>query len=80
LTIAGDGQNDLCPSLRLGKNDIVCARKGFKLARMLDKSVNKQIPLKARLFLYESGNEIVETLGLPPFRAETETPMSFVVR
>lgn len=31
----GDGNNDLCPILRLGKDDVGCARKGYRLQKKL---------------------------------------------
>lgn len=35
VAFAGDGANDLCPTLSLGPNDVVFARKDHALERLL---------------------------------------------
>jgi 2-hydroxy-3-keto-5-methylthiopentenyl-1-phosphate phosphatase len=35
VAYAGDGANDLCPALSLGPDDVVFARKGHSLERLL---------------------------------------------
>lgn len=66
VVFVGDGSNDLCPSLRLRENDLVFARRGFKLANKLTDAENGTKPT-ARVVLWDSGldimNKIKETLS-----------------
>lgn len=41
---AGDGANDLCPALRLGPDDVVLAREGHGLARLIAMRANGNCP------------------------------------
>ena len=66
ICYAGDGQNDLCPSLRLGANDVTCPRLGFPFDDILtenDKSIRSDI--KADVCVWSSGLEIAKYLGEP---------------
>mmetsp|Transcript_12348 Transcript_12348/g.22313 ORF Transcript_12348/g.22313 Transcript_12348/m.22313 type:complete len:88 (+) Transcript_12348:626-889(+) len=56
VVYVGDGFNDLCPSLRLKKNELICARQGFSLARHL-KSGNYVVD--ARVILWNSGYDVL---------------------
>ena len=55
----GDGANDLCPALRLGPNDVICARKGYSLASLLEKHHHK---VKARKFLWSTHDELLNLI------------------
>lgn len=66
----GDGHNDLCPILRLAKDDYGCARNGYRLEKELqalgttddtpenDKSNGHTID--AGVFVWNDGNELAE--------------------
>lgn len=57
----GDGSNDYCPSLRLRKTDLTCARNGRSLAKLLDKNPEKLISHK---LVWSTGFEIIEEIGI----------------
>jgi len=62
----GDGQNDLCPSLRLDINDVTCPRLGFSFDKILkrnDKSILSE--MKAEVCVWSSAIEIAKYLGEP---------------
>lgn len=54
---AGDGRNDVCPSLRLSAQDLACARIGYSCAKALQGEYAEQ--LKAPLFLWDTGYELL---------------------
>lgn len=54
---AGDGRNDVCPSLRLSAMDLACARIGYPCAKALQGEYSSQ--LKAPLFLWDTGFELL---------------------
>eukprot|EP00730_Choanoeca_flexa_P004671 TRINITY_DN11768_c0_g2_i1.p1 TRINITY_DN11768_c0_g2~~TRINITY_DN11768_c0_g2_i1.p1 ORF type:complete len:239 (+),score=39.78 TRINITY_DN11768_c0_g2_i1:60-776(+) len=55
----GDGGNDLCPSLRLRKQDLVLARKGFKLS---DKLSERADDVKADVRTWKTYQELHDYL------------------
>lgn len=65
IVYAGDGQNDLCPSLTLSsENDLVCPRKGYSFDKILNKDVDTKNKIKARIAVWSSGLEILTRLDL----------------
>ncbi|XP_054713876.1 pyridoxal phosphate phosphatase PHOSPHO2-like [Uloborus diversus] len=52
----GDGHNDVCPALRLGDNDYVFARVGYRLLRSLEKMPAKIV--KTVIIPWENGYDI----------------------
>lgn len=54
---AGDGRNDVCPSLRLGCQDLTCPRIGYPCAKALQGK--HAADLKAPLFLWDGGLELL---------------------
>jgi len=58
ISYVGDGQNDVCPSLRLGPNDRVFARSGFPLHKRL--AINQEF--KAQLHPFVDGHDIWKVL------------------
>ena len=55
----GDGQNDLCPLLGLGKGDIGIVRKGYGLEKALSKgSYDMKATIHVIDFLQELGDVI----------------------
>lgn len=54
----GDGRNDLCPILRLSKEDLACARVDYSCAKLLQGEYGKQV--KAPVLLWKSGSELLE--------------------
>jgi pyridoxal phosphate phosphatase PHOSPHO2 len=57
----GDGGNDLCLSQRLTENDFVFPRKNYKLYKLLFNE-NKKNEIKAKIFPWENGKEIIDIL------------------
>ena len=55
----GDGNNDFCPALRLQPHDIVAARKGFNLEKLLCEHAEK---LDAQLILWWNGIDLKRQL------------------
>ncbi|XP_046568392.1 pyridoxal phosphate phosphatase PHOSPHO2-like [Haliotis rubra] len=58
----GDGSNDLCPGLSLSQQDYLCPRVGFSLWRKVNKLMKEDQTtksLKARIYPWESGSDIV---------------------
>lgn len=57
----GDGKNDVCPCLKLGKNDVIFARAGFKLEKELKKmqEENKK-KIEAEIVIWHDANFIFE--------------------
>lgn len=64
----GDGENDLCPILRLGKNDYGCVRRGYSLERQLEKlqSVDStdemQKEMDATLLYWDNGTDLLNLI------------------
>lgn len=54
---AGDGRNDVCPSLRLSDRDLACPRLGYPCAKALQGDYADK--MKAPLFLWETGYELL---------------------
>ncbi len=59
ISYVGDGQNDVCPSLRLGQNDRVFARSGYPLHKRL--ALNHD--LKAQMHPFTNGHDIWKVLN-----------------
>lgn len=55
----GDGSNDLCPSLRLTKGDIVFPRENYSLARKLCEQANQ---IQAQVVPWKCATEIISYL------------------
>ena len=53
----GDGKNDLCPALNLGKNDVVCPRKGYALISLLEKYC-----IQAQIVPWDNGIDLLQSL------------------
>lgn len=63
VVYVGDGKNDLCPSLRLTDRDLVFPRQDYMLIKILNGSEKMDIPkIKARVFPWNDGTQILETL------------------
>lgn len=69
----GDGNNDLCPILRLAEDDVGCARKGYRLQKELQSLKSNAMPDAAdedpktdgrsvdpEIFVWNDGNELAE--------------------
>lgn len=54
---AGDGRNDICPSLRLTDQDLACPRIGYPCAKSLQGEFADK--MKAPLFLWDTGYELL---------------------
>ena len=52
----GDGSGDACACLRLGDGDVICARKGYPLLKILN--AHHDPPLLARVVAWESGRDV----------------------
>ncbi|KAJ6225233.1 hypothetical protein RDWZM_003778 [Blomia tropicalis] len=61
INYAGDGSNDLCPSLKLSKNDRVFPRSGYPLHRLLANR-KESGELSAQVFPFTSGEDIWKVL------------------
>ena len=59
VVYVGDGSNDLCPCLRLKKQDIIFPRKGFHL---IPKLASHTDLIEAAVVPWASGHDIVEEL------------------
>ena len=57
LVYVGDGTGDLCPCLRLGEADVICARKGYPLARKLAQADIRPL-VRARVVEWVSGADV----------------------
>lgn len=54
VVYVGDGENDICPSLQLSKNDHIVARKHYSLASALDQEyIRKQINASVHIMDFE---------------------------
>ena len=64
VAYVGDGKNDLCPSLRLSENDLVFAREGFALVKIIrEMQEEKDERLKAKIHVWNSGDEILNVIS-----------------
>lgn len=59
----GDGHNDVCAAKNLIKNDLICARQGFRMAKELKqyRDVEKKT-IDAEFFEWKTGKDIEEFL------------------
>ena len=64
VVYCGDGENDLCPVLSLGQSDLVLARKGYGLHKLLQQRAETpgKATCKASLRLWNSHAELAELL------------------
>lgn len=68
IIYVGDGNNDLCPVLRLSENDVAFARKDYKLHKLLDNRETRkdydssQNPVKAKIQAWETGYDVIKYL------------------
>ena len=61
VAYVGDGSNDLCPALKLSKQDFVFPRIGFRLIKLLQKESDQQV--HAQIKPWSSGEEIHDILN-----------------
>uniref|UniRef100_A0A1A9WVM0 Pyridoxal phosphate phosphatase phospho2 n=1 Tax=Glossina brevipalpis TaxID=37001 RepID=A0A1A9WVM0_9MUSC len=57
----GDGNNDICPVIRLRLQDIACARQGYSMEKNLAKNRTK-IKVRAELLLWRTGFDLLDQL------------------
>ena len=64
VVYCGDGENDLCPALHLAPGDLVLARKGYGLHKLLTKraSLPGEQQCKATVRLWATHAELAELL------------------
>lgn len=55
ILFIGDGHNDVCAAKYLKKGDLVCARRGYRMAKELKQDENK---IQAEIFEWNDGKEI----------------------
>ena len=61
IMYVGDGKNDVCPCLKLGKNDAIFARAGFKLEQELKRiQQEKGKKIEAEIVIWHDANVIFE--------------------
>lgn len=62
----GDGHNDLCPILRLGKVDVGCVRRGYRLEkeiqRVIDGGGADGQQLYADVIFWNDGKDLLEAI------------------
>jgi len=58
----GDGTNDYCPALRLGENDVLLARHGFSLHKILESPATP--PLKCKVMIWKDYLELVNHFNI----------------
>ena len=59
VAFVGDGENDFCPTVRLGETDIVFPRRCFPLDECITKARDK---VAARVGSWETGFDIINVL------------------
>ncbi|CAG7723282.1 unnamed protein product [Allacma fusca] len=61
---AGDGANDLCPSLVLSSSDVVFARDGYKLAKIFQHGSYRGVEAStaAKVIIFDNGNDIADNI------------------
>lgn len=71
VVYVGDGQNDFCPILRLGENDIACVRNNYKCADLVrrskegkhvDESDGKKYFIEPQVCIWDDGAQILDFL------------------
>jgi len=69
VVYVGDGQNDFCPILRLGINDVACVRNKYKCADLVKKAQEDEplgnglkYSLKAQVCFWDNGQQILDFL------------------
>ena len=64
VVYCGDGENDLCPTLHLAPGDLVLARRGFGLHRLLTQraEMRHERQCKATVRLWGTHAELAELL------------------
>jgi len=60
VVYCGDGANDICPTLRLGPNDVVCARRGHPLEYLVR---DRAADIKASVVFWEDHHELLCALN-----------------
>lgn len=58
IIYAGDGNNDICPVLRLKQGDLACARIGFGMAKNLEKNKAK-LKVRAKQLHWKNGFDLL---------------------
>ncbi|KAL9877990.1 pyridoxal phosphate phosphatase PHOSPHO2 [Glossina fuscipes fuscipes] len=61
VVYVGDGNNDICPVIRLRLQDIACARQGYSMEKNLAKNRTK-IKVRAELLLWKTGFDLLDQL------------------
>ncbi|XP_067647984.1 pyridoxal phosphate phosphatase PHOSPHO2-like [Eurosta solidaginis] len=54
----GDGKNDFCPSLSMCPCDLMCARKGAWLEKIIEEN-RKKLKIRPEIFLWANGYELI---------------------
>lgn len=62
VVYVGDGKNDFCPSTKLSEMDLVFARKGYYLEKMLERPEERK-KVTADTFVWSSASEIQSKLS-----------------
>ncbi|RZC41263.1 Put Phosphatase and/or HAD domain containing protein [Asbolus verrucosus] len=70
IVYVGDGVNDFCPTLRLSKNDVICARNKYKLHDLILKAqAGKSFDnsgmvhnIKADIVVWDDGDDILQKI------------------
>ena len=62
----GDGGNDYCPASKLGENDTVFVREGYKLAKLIREGKYKgmDVDIKAKVIFFSDARTIIDSLEL----------------
>lgn len=62
IVYVGDGNNDVCPILRLGENDFGCARRGYRLEKEVNDKNDKKLSesIEAGVFIWNNGHELMD--------------------
>ncbi|KAJ8889151.1 hypothetical protein PR048_008645 [Dryococelus australis] len=60
VSYVGDGKNDLCPSLKLSKNDFVFPRYGFALHKVIEMQENS---MEASVHPWKDGRDIMKFIS-----------------
>ena len=68
VVYVGDGDGDLCACLRLGANDVICARSGFALLRSLARKDVAPL-VRARVVAWKKGSDVLREVRAALARA-----------